>query len=674
MKNLWLIPQRKDAVIATLAAGFSLATFETVHAYAQRWEHAREYFGLSFGLTLALSLAVGIVAAIVSHGPVLALALWTVAVAFLCQSWQAAVPLGLAALALAGVARTPSGRPLVLGVLTGCSLALALISGDGVALRLGLGSDVLANAFGTTLLFAPLVGGVALFLAGVSPRVGTFPRAVVVLGAALAFAARPLLEAPDQLHRLPPPGYEHSQPKVADSAAPNVFLFVLDTVRADHLSLYGYERETSPQLDRWVQARQNSVVYTQAYANGTWTVPSHASLFTGRLPNEHGAHFALDGSVRYAFAVEDTLPTLAETLTARGYATLGTFSNHWLRTVRGIDRGFERWFISPHREALPLVGEELRARFLPGLYWEAVKGGARAEDVSAALLSMVAPWSQGPNPLFAFANFGDAHGPYAPPAGFRGRFVPSDEKEAPGRLSLALPRERRDVLEARYDEEICSLDHELGLLLDELDRHGLLERSWVFVTADHGEAFGEHGVLEHGTTVHDEVVRIPLVVFPPTGERLEPEAGPVSLVDVAATIAAIAGAELGGPGRDLRKPAPIDAHAAIEFYGDAAKVALHGAEAARPARAVVLGRHKLIDWGGEVALYEVANDVGENVNLASAMPDLVEHLRRYLPPFGEPVRLSVAEAPPPDVLERLRELGYTEEAGPVAPAFGAGGP
>jgi arylsulfatase A-like enzyme len=117
------------------------------------------------------------------------------------------------------------------------------------------------------------------------------------------------LDAPDGTRRLPPADYARSAPRApASGELATVFVLVLDTVRADHLSVYGYGRETTPELDRLVQSRDNAGRLPRAFANGTWTVPSHASLFTGRLPSEHGAHFALDGSVRFGFGLTDGCP------------------------------------------------------------------------------------------------------------------------------------------------------------------------------------------------------------------------------------------------------------------------------------------------------------------------------------------------------------------------------
>jgi arylsulfatase A-like enzyme len=648
---------RTEALSALLVAALGLSALETAYAWAERWHHEPAYFALSAGLTLAPALALALPGAFLRMPAWIALALW----AGLCLGTIRGAGAGVAALATAmAVLRAARvAPPPALGASAALALACALLKCPSLAEHLGRKHDSLLEATGAVLILGLALAGLALPSARWAARLGVRPWTLALFALGGLCALRPRLERGDGAQRRPPPGYAASAARHAGERRPSVFLLVLDTVRADHLSVYGYARETTSELDRLVQARENAVVFPRAYANGTWTVPSHASLFTGRLPNEHGAHFALDGSVRVGFGIDAALPTLAERLREGGYATLAGYANHWLRSVQGLDRGFERYLRAPDRDELPFLGEALRQRYLPGVLWEAAKGCARADQVNATLLSLVEPWSAGPNPLFVFANYVDAHGPYAPPAPFRGRFAPTSRSERSEHLALSQSGERRAELMARYDEEIATLDHELGRLFRELERLGLLKSSWIFVTSDHGEAFGEHGALEHGTTVFDEVVRVPLLVFPPEGVRLAATSDPVSLVDVAATIAAIGGVELPGPGRDLR--VLVDGGArptALEFYGDPVKATKLGALAARPARAVLLGRHKLIAYSDADQLYDLEADPGEGVDLARALPHLAQHLRGFLPEFAPPTFRSDGDAPPPEALDALRGLGY----------------
>lgn len=657
-------PTRSDPLRALFVAALGLSGVETVYAWAERWSHQPVYFAMSMGLTLALALALGLVSVglRLSAGP--ALGLWIGSCLGVSWGWPSGLAAGVMAMSVLRLRPARDANPPVLGACAALALAAAYLKSTNFAEHLGEKGDPLLESIGgilvlgCALLALPWLDLRARGLFG-RPLRATPVRAIAWIALGCLCALRPRLERGDGEHRRPPPGYAGSAPRVASAGRPPVFLLVLDTVRADHLSVYGYERETSPELERRLRARGNAVAFPRAFSNGTWTVPSHASLFTGQLPSEHGAHFALDGSVRVGFGIDESLPTLAEELHGAGYATLAGYGNHWLRSVKGMGRGFERYLRAPDKDELPFVGEALRARFLPGLLWEATKGCARAPDVNATLLSMVEPWSQGPNPLFVFANYVDAHGPYSPPAPFRGRFAPSDLREHSEHLSTGQTPDRHAQLMARYDEEILYLDHQLGRFFDALDELGLLSASWIFITSDHGEAFGEHGVLEHGTTVFSEVTHVPLLVFPPDGVVLPVTEAPVSLLDVAATVAAIGGAKLSGPGRDLRALAePGNRATAIEFYGDAVKAANLGDLARRPARAVLLGRHKLIAYADSFQLFDLEADPGEHVDLARALPNLVEHMQQYLPEFAAPTFRSDREAPQPEALDALRGLGY----------------
>lgn len=663
-------PARSRAPVAlgVLVAGVSFAACEAAYGLAWRWNHPSLYYSLVAGLTVAASIGLGALFTLLRVKGTPALALHA---AFLASVSHALVGVDPAlrsgemtsfAVAFLGAGLLVSRTPAVaeaprafLGAVFGGALTVGLLRGEGLA-KLS-GADSLPHDAGVAVAGA-LVFGVCVLVLGelrrrLAPRVAAPWCTAVALLVFLGHAALPVLDRPSGLRRLPPPGYVTGE----RPESPHVFLLVLDTVRADHLSIYGADRDTTPELDRWVQKRDNVVVYPQAYANGAWTVPSHATLFTGLLPNEHGAHFALDGSVRFLFGLSEDTPTLAEGLAEAGYATLGSFSNNWLRTVVGMGRGFDRYFLAPNFEPLPFAGEKLRQWIVPGLAPEAAKGGARASDVNRTLLSMIEPWSAGPRPLFVFGNYGDAHGPYTPPPGFRGRFHPPSVRERAEHLSLDHTPEELERFEARYDEEILYLDSQLGLFLDELSRRGLMDEAWVFVTSDHGEAFKEHGLLEHGTTVHNEVTRIPLVVFPPRDVRIPQEGGAVSLADVARTIAGIAGFELAGPGRDLRFAPEREHPVAIEFYGDASKAARHGDKARHGASAVVLDGYKLIRWAGEYWLHDLERDPGERFNLYDQMPERAERMKALLPEFRDPnvvERVLGGE----DALRAIKGLGY----------------
>lgn len=196
-------------------------------------------------------------------------------------------------------------------------------------------------------------------------------------------------------------------------------------------------------------------------------------------------------------------------------------------------------------------------------------------------------------------------------------------------------------------------------MLQTLESTGILDHTWVFITSDHGEAFGEHGSVEHGSSAYNEQVWVPLIVFPPTGQSISADEQPGSLIDITATIAAIGSAEEIGAGRDLRRPSTIGALASTTFYGDPSKTDWTNPRAADPARAVVVGNMKLVEQSGRIELFDLEADPTESTDLSAQRPDLVVRLESLLPNLALHVDTRIDDQVlPPEVLEQLRELGY----------------
>lgn len=331
----------------------------------------------------------------------------------------------------------------------------------------------------------------------------------------------------------------------ADPGAPNVLFIILDTVRASAMSLYGYERETTPAIDAF---SREGVVFDHAIATSPWTLPSHATLFTGEYPGPLSTSFRT--------ALDSRNPTLAETFRDAGYETLGITANlHYTGWDSGLDRGFLRYIDFPRRAGqvlrsgwigqssfmlrLQAIRQRWQVRALledPRLLVVPKPGGdeLNAEDLTETFLAWHS--SKSDRPYFAFLNYFDAHADYRPPPEFRTHFT---EKPTP-----------RDL----YDGEILYTDRHVGRLLDELQRRGALENTLVVITSDHGEQFGEHNRNGHGNTLYYQLLHVPLVMrFDkelPAGVRIDE---PVSLRDLPATILAIArpAAEPALPGQSL---------------------------------------------------------------------------------------------------------------------------
>ncbi len=404
-----------------------------------------------------------------------------------------------------------------------------------------------------------------------------------------------------------------------DTAPPNLVLVVVDTLRADHLGVYGYGRPTSPALDRLAA---ESAVFTQARAQAPCTFPSVNSLLTSRHP------WTFSGQPHGHLGIPPEIPTLASRLRRAGYRTVAVSASPVVRD-------------SPsrlNRQGGFGAGFDL---FLEGCSWQE---GRCVQRQARRVLSLVA------EPFFLYLHYLDPHDPYRapdgatpfagpPPAGASDAVAAGNPLPAAERLygagEAGLTAGELTHLRDRYDEEVAWADRQLGDLHRLLADHGLLETTLLVVTADHGESFLEHGHLRHCRSVYDEELRVPLLVRLPggtdgaAGTRVEE---PVALLDVAPTLLDYAGAldPAGGwVGRSLRPWLEGRDGEAAGGVGDV--TASTGTR-----RALVAGRFKLIHdlAGGDTRLFDLRSDPGEERNLAARRPqvtaDLLRRLDRHL--------------------------------------------
>jgi arylsulfatase A-like enzyme len=349
--------------------------------------------------------------------------------------------------------------------------------------------------------------------------------------------------------------------------SPNVLLIVLDTVRADHLSLYGYERSTSPVLE---QLAKRGIRFDQARATAPWTLPSHASMFTGRWPHELGE--------QWMTPIRANFPTLAEYLGNHGYATAGFVANvGYCSQETGLARGFTYYEDYVLEKLTPLRTSGLVeflansiTQMIPALNmsalrplqqfvirWFEVGKRKNARSINHAFLGWLSQRRETGRPFFAFLNFFDAHEQYLLPPGAERHFVHYPVTAAQGRVvyelwpfldKLRLPPPYIDLARDSYDDCLAYLDEQLGVLFDALQRRGLLEKTLVVVTSDHGEGFGEHDLFSHGNSLYRTEIRVPLVIRPPAG--LDPSSvvgETVSLRALPATIVDLLGLGAGSP-------------------------------------------------------------------------------------------------------------------------------
>jgi arylsulfatase A-like enzyme len=300
---------------------------------------------------------------------------------------------------------------------------------------------------------------------------------------------------------------------------PNVLFILVDTLRSDHLTPYGYGRDTSPNIARTL-ARPGAVVET-AYSQAPWTLPSVVSFLTSRYPGE------ILGDDAAAYGIPPGTPALAESMAQRGYVTGGFFANKILHAGNGFARGFDT-FYSPAGDA--------------------AAGGEEGPD-AADLTGRVLPWLEAHRnqPFFLYAHYIDPHDPYDNPeiVDNRSPFEPPCpgcisgrhiQGVYAGKLQLHDPARDTEHLKALYDSEIHYADRFIGRLIDALPPD-VLRNTLIVLTADHGEEFHDHGGWKHGFTLYDEQIHVPLLArwdgHIPAGSRLR---GTVRLLDLAPTL------------------------------------------------------------------------------------------------------------------------------------------
>jgi arylsulfatase A-like enzyme len=433
-----------------------------------------------------------------------------------------------------------------------------------------------------------------------------------------------------------------------------VLLVTLDTTRADRLGAYGFEAARTPALDGFAET---AVVFERAYATSSWTLPSHASLFTGLLPLQHGAQTAPDGqsdTLGYAVRPLDArFVTLAERLSAGGYRTAAVIAGPALKRELGVSQGFEFYADDLGGPAGAIHGK-------------------RARQVADQAIAFVERF--GSEPWFLFVNFFDPHAPYQPPPP-HDRGLPEVDtgpltRAAVERLVAGEPSAKRldweqralDDLLAGYDAEIAYMDGQLGRLLDAVAASGRGDDTLIAITADHGESFGEHDYLSHGAHLYEDNVRVPLIVRRPresaAGTRV---AAPVQNHRLHGLVLETAGVEPAGSFPGLDAPGTV----VTEVGASDANVRLFGPFFDRRLHALYDAPHKLIvSSRGEVELYDLERDPAERADLAVSEAARTESLRAALERFrAEHVALYDEDARAdlsPETEEALRALGYLE--------------
>jgi arylsulfatase A-like enzyme len=338
---------------------------------------------------------------------------------------------------------------------------------------------------------------------------------------------------------------------------PNVLLIVLDSVRASRLSCYGYEEETTPNIDALANMATR---YECAISEGCWTMPSHASIFTGMPSTVHGAH-----AKHRSFDPDND--TLAERLSQVGYTTYGASQNGWVTSENGFDRGFDEFHDRDHaqlfedqfdiRSAIRRHEDKGSIHRYASFVTDALTSGSplraltnlvyfkyrdsRFCDDGASINNRFAKdaMSRDSEPWFVFLNYMEAHEPYYPKSAHRAEFLPEDippRSAFDGAGKWDFHAERTDPpfesLKALYDAELRLLDERVGSILDELKEQGELEDTFVVIAGDHGQHFGERGMMGHVASPYPETIHVPLLVSEPGQTSAEVESDPTSVREI----------------------------------------------------------------------------------------------------------------------------------------------
>lgn len=455
-------------------------------------------------------------------------------------------------------------------------------------------------------------------------------------------------------------------------AGSNILLITIDTLRADHLGSYGYERDTSPVIDKMAA---EGVRFDQPAVQWPKTGPSFASIFTATYSKDNEIVRKVGIPLPFEFRM------LAEELQAQGYQTRAVVANGAVATDFHFDQGFDTFL-----ETWKL--EEKKPGMDPN-------GAAAVTDLARSLASGLDP----DKPFFLWVHYLDPHFPYTPPADYAGRFQNDEFFDTATKLTVDTAKDRRQmggignsqVLDgrddlafyvARYDAEIAYTDGRIGELLDFMGEQGLMDKTLTVVTSDHGESLGDHHYyFDHGRFSFQTCVRVPFVVHYPGVIEPGVVSDPVELIDLTPTLLDVAGVPLeDGRWMQGRTLTPLlMGHAGAGDAFDLAFTEAGYSTGGQWQKVVRDSRFKLIyapkreenRWIGgpdvPFALYDLESDPEELENVAEQFPDDLKRLQKALSQWNkaEPFHVLIDDSPVADAADmddetrdQLKALGY----------------
>ena len=439
---------------------------------------------------------------------------------------------------------------------------------------------------------------------------------------------------------------------------PYCILIVLDTLRADRLSIYNDNIKTSKHLKT---LSKDSLVFEQCIAPSPWTLPSHASLFTGLYVSEHKCEFLISPLP----ILSKSTSTLAEIFESSGYTTAAIISNFgWLDPKFNINQGFQIYNCSrsigvhnlqPFRPVLFVFS------YLTNTYSKILFAYRTADDINREAVNLLDALY--PEPFFLFLNYMDTHTPYQPPRPFDRSFL---DKKFPQLyrltqyvLRLLGKHDKRvwdSYLLSQYDGEVAYLDNQLGELFSQLKTMGIYDSSLIVITSDHGELLGEHGLYEHHANMYEGVLKVPLIIKFPFSKKVGREKGLINLTDVFATVLSIC--DLPRPDSMPGKLPGVTSSAVAELYSFA--LGEH--------RALYDGNYKYMEYRDmnkkvqrKAELYDLVKDPQESDNVLEDYPAIASAMEMKLQEW-EKVHAAREITPQKDTAPLSRELQENLEA------------
>jgi arylsulfatase A-like enzyme len=430
---------------------------------------------------------------------------------------------------------------------------------------------------------------------------------------------------------------------------PNILWIVMDTVRADHLSSYGYFRKTTPNIDK---IASEGVLFENAISAAAWTLPSHASMFTGMFPSKHRT----DGEHMY---LSDNFHTIAEILQAYGYKTYGYSNNDLVSPETNLSQGFKTFILTPFGKKIKKDLEDFR---LINTIMHYIQNLAGKQDLGAYKTNqMVKTWIRDSYyaqvPFFIFINYMETHNPYGDTPYFRlylnGSVIPAKIKDVSQNPyayisgKVKINNEDFKILRALYDADISYLDFRMGQLFDYLRELKILDSTLLIITSDHGENFGEHHLMSHFFSLYDTLLHVPLIIrYPKTFKANSSVEKYVQTTDIFPTILDILGIDWQGAkeiqGQTLVAKEKEDdllfVTAEDGIFLDALRdVIILGSREfdasvyTRRLKAIRVGEFKYI-WAsdGRDELYNISEDPEELNNLIVTRPEKAKELKALL--------------------------------------------